>query len=617
MLNRTIGSIFRGRATPLHIMTGCVLGGVLGFMPGFSQAAGPIVLVGLLLLLLQTSIGMALLVALLAKLVSWLVLPFTFMVGTLLLDGPLQGFFKSMINAPVLALFGFEYYVTTGGLLVGAVFGAGLGLLLVLAVNAFRRKMSALEENSERFNRYTSTPWAKALLWLFVGSGHGKKTYKDLLARRWGNPVRLWGAAVAAVVVAILVIGHSFLSGRMITSAIRNVAEKANGATVDLDNVDINLVAGDLTITGLAMADPEQLDTDLFRAATIRAKLSTSNLLRKRLQIDQILVSGASTGEKRAKPGVLVGSPPPPLPPEPEGKSLEDYLAQADKWKERLTQVRRWLEKLSGPKKDQDAPQEETLKDRLDRLIAEDGYTRVRADHLIEGAPAFMLLQLKAEKVHVAQLPGETLDISANSLSTHPHLVVDPPQVSIASSAKTLDFYADLAASAAPVAKATGQLKQRANRLRLILTGLSGDAVGKMLSVGGTPPIKGGTVDLPLKGTWTAGRVNFKPTAVVHNAQLFGAGASATVQKLELPLEIKGPLDSPRIIIDQKKLGDALAAAGAGEIKNRLEAEAAKALGKITGGSPIKIPTSLPGKPEDLIDNLGGLLGPASRPNRK
>ena len=64
-------------------------------------------------------------------------------------------------------------------------------------------------------------------------------------------------------------------------------------ATVDLERADVDLAAGRMTVTGLAVADPNALDTDLFRASTIEADVSATNLLRKRLKIDRIVMSDA------------------------------------------------------------------------------------------------------------------------------------------------------------------------------------------------------------------------------------------------------------------------------------------------------------------------------------
>jgi hypothetical protein len=40
MITRTVGRILRGKATPFQLFTACVLGAMLGFIPGFAQAPG-------------------------------------------------------------------------------------------------------------------------------------------------------------------------------------------------------------------------------------------------------------------------------------------------------------------------------------------------------------------------------------------------------------------------------------------------------------------------------------------------------------------------------------------------------------------------------------------------
>ncbi len=120
MITRKIGKIVCGSATPAQLMLACVLGAMLGFMPGFWQAAGVIVLLTILLVLLNANLMLAAVVGLLAKAASVALLPVSFMAGRVLLDGPTQPIFKWAINTPVLALFGFEFYVTTGGLVARA-----------------------------------------------------------------------------------------------------------------------------------------------------------------------------------------------------------------------------------------------------------------------------------------------------------------------------------------------------------------------------------------------------------------------------------------------------------------------------------------------------------------
>jgi hypothetical protein len=243
---------------------------------------------------------------------------------------------------------------------------------------------------------------------------------------------------------------YQFASGPIVTAAMQRGIERANGATVDIADADIDLVAGRLVLTGFAMADPNDLATDLLRADRLEAAISGRDLLRKRVALDQARFTNATTGERRAIPGRRVGRwpDPKPLPDKAaEEKTIEDYMKQAELWKERLSQARQWLERISGPEdavEDDATQRRETLRERLERQAAELGYARVRADHLITGAPTFMVYNLDAEQVRAAQLDGATLTIRGRNLSTHPHLAEGVPSVLIESSDDRLRGYVSL-----------------------------------------------------------------------------------------------------------------------------------------------------------------------------
>jgi uncharacterized protein (TIGR03546 family) len=591
MLFRKIGALIRGRVTPFQIMAACVLGAVIGFLPGWAQAPGLMALATLLLIILNANLLVAGLVGLGARLLSLAAAPVLFKLGRVLLDGPTSGLFERMINAPVLALFGFEYYVTTGGLLAGVVVGVIVGALAVALITAYRRKMVDLEKNSERFKQYSSKRWVKFLTWVLVGGGPGKKvTYEQLLTKRIGNPIRTVGAIFAVLVVVLVFLLQGFLRGPIVTAAAQSGLERVNGATVDLGAVDLDLKAGKLTMTQLAMADPNRLDTDLFRAATIEADVSAGSLLRKRLQLDRVVIRDASSGEQRAIPGTRVG----PSPKEPEvetpvegTKTLDDYLKDAAVWKERLAQARRWLEKLSGPA-DETAPspetpegttaRTETLEERLRRQVEELGYHRVKAEHRIQKSPTFTVTELVAEQIRVAQLPQETLTIAGRNLSTHPAILNETPELNITSSANTLGFSTRLGQFGASPTN---------NTLAVHYHGLPTDDVAGQLKVAGGQPVSGGTIDLDAQGSWTTAggvSVNLPLQATLHQVTLAMQGMQPTkVEQLTIPIGIEGPLDRPRIRVDDKGLANALAKAGVQRAKDELQSKAEAELKKQAG----------------------------------
>ncbi len=601
MLLRSIGKTIRGKATPFQVILACVLGSMIGFVPGWSQGGGLLVVLLLALIVMNASLVVAGLVAAGAKILSLVLTPVSFLVGRALLDGPTQPLFASIINAPVGALLGLDYYVTTGGAAIGLVIGLGVGFALATLIGSFRRRMAKLEESSEAYKRYTSKWWVRLLTFVFVGGGPGKKSYSQLLERRIGNPIRPLGLALVVLVIGLLWIVQAFASGPILTAALISGLERANGATVDLNNAEIDLKGGRLTMTGLALADPNNLATDIFRAGELEANISGADLLRKRIGMDSVVVKEAKSGAQRTVPGRLIGPLPAPAPAPPaEGdeKSIDDYIQQAKEWKERLAQIRKWLETISGgePTSDDSTEQRETLRERLEREVREKGYRNVRADHLLEGAPMFLVRDLVAEGVTASQLEGEVLDIRGTNLSTHPHLVEGATKLEVRSRSGKLEADVSLAGAGGTGAD---------SGLHFAYSGLSADMIGSALAVGGQAPMQGGTVDVAMTGKWHKGRVGYihMPLDVtLHNTTLSvpgipGAGA-AKVERFTLPIGLRGPIDNPRIMVDEKRLADALVQAGAGKLvekgQKEVEKAAEKALDKV-GGSAGGI--------------LGGLLG--------
>lgn len=572
---KKIAKILRGGATPAQLMVSCVVGSALGFMPGLVQAPGLILVLVLALVVMNVNVTLALAIAGGAKILSLLVLPLSFAAGRALLDGPTQALFKTMINAPILALFGFEYYVTTGGLLIGVVVGVIAGVALIRLVRGVRVTMSSLEEGSDLYQQWMEKWWVKLLLKVFVGKG-AKESYTELLNKK-GKLIRPVGLAVCVLVVVSLVGVQLFFSGPFIASALRRGLEEANGATVDLAGADIDLAAGRMTLTGLAMADPNDLTKDLFRAEKIEADVSAASLLRKQLRLDKVVIIDAAYGASRSTPGRLIGNKPAPVSPVPaqQGeKTLADYLQDPGQWQQRLTQARQWIETLSGPDNPSGSEKEtvtpgESLRERLEREARALGYARVVASHLIVGAPTLVIDQLDAENIKTDYPPNETLEIHANFLSTQPALLKNAPKIGLTSSAATLLLSLDLAG----VSASGGD-----NIVDFTCTGLDVDEIAGNLGKG-TRPIASGTMDVAMKGAIRVSGGTYMDLvmqATLHNTTVAISGAgSAPVDEITIPLGLRGPIDNPRIRLDDTKLADALVAAGAGvlakEVRGRTD----------------------------------------------
>ena len=261
-------------------------------------------------------------------------------------------------------------------------------------------------------------------------------------------------------------------------------------------------------------------------------------------------------------PGCLVPPPGPvPAPTKPGDKSLDDYLKQAKVWKDRLAQVRKWLDKISSHKDgdktpDQTAKKPETLQERLKREINESGYTHVQASHLVEGAPRFLLKDLKVLKLRVPYFgKDETVDLVAQNLSTDPNLIPDVPSITINTSKKTLDLLISLAGSSA---------KGGVNVVNLKYANLSADAFAKNL-LGGANVLKGGTIDFETNGTFDPAGVNLPLNVTLNNT----AVAGRKLKVLPIKIGVTGPLDSPSLGIDPDAIMKAVASAALGGVTDK------------------------------------------------
>jgi uncharacterized protein (TIGR03546 family) len=604
MIIRKFATILRGDATPFQLIAACLLASGLGFAPGFIQAPGLILTFAALLILLNANLALAGLVGLAAKLLSLALAPVSFSIGRFFLDGPTEGLFRSIINAPVLAWFGFDYYTTSGGLFLGLLFGALCGFTVAWAITAFRKTMKRLGDNSEAFNRFASKGWVKFLSVLLAG-GASKRSFDELLSRRIGNPIRTLGLVFVALSTLLAIIFQQFASGPILRVAMISGLERANGATVDIESTELNLKENRLTVQGLAVADPNSLETDLFRAGVIQADLSGTSLLRRRAQIDRLVLQGAKHGEKRSEAGhLIVREIPPPKPKpttDPSTKSIDDYIKDAKLWKERLAQLEEWLEKLSGPE-EVPTDKDEDLEERLRRQVTQLGYHRVRATHLIEGSPTLSILDLTIDEITSTALVGETLSLHGTNLSTHPRLLGKPAGIRIESSKGSILFDTLLGASSGP---------ENPNRIEFAYRNMDTDQLAGNLKVAGTAPVQGGTADLQVKGSWVASngiQVDLVTQLTLNNStlQLPNVGAAA-VKELTIPIQVTGPLKNPDIRVDGKQLQEALTRAGVSQVKDKLVEKAQEELTKKLGGSlSEKAGGSIGGQGKKLLNNILG-----------
>lgn len=600
MITRRIGKLLRGKATPFQVFSAGILGALIAFAPSFSQGPGLALFWFFLLAVLNANLFVAAIVGAGSALLALLLTPVSFAVGRVLLEGPTEGLFRAIVNAPVLAFFGFDYYVVAGGQLIGVVVGVLAGYAVARMLTGFRSKLSQMETGSERFQKWSAKKSVKFMTFVFVG-GAKKKTYEELMTKRIGNPIRPIGVVLVALLLVVIAVGLQFFQGPIVTAALRSGLEKANGATVDVARADLDPTAGKLTVVGLAMANPNLLEEDVFRSDKVEADISLSDVLRKRVVLDRVVVDNATNGEKRRVPGRLVGPRPKPSKEKtdlPDMKGIDQILDNAQVWKERLAQVKKWMDSLGGSgDKESTEPGAPGYREQLEARVRSLGYANVRALHLVEGSPSLLVKILEVPQLKAKQFPDEMLTIEGSNLSTNPNLVEAPPTIEVSSSGGTLKV--DLT-----MGSAAGGTE---NQVTFAYRGLSVDSFAKHLTVGGTTPISGGTMDVTTSGTLSATDSNLPLSVTFHDTSVSIGGVATPVSSLTIPVAVRGPMDNPMIRVDSSALQSALLDAGKKEAVNRLQGEAAKQLGIEAGEDGDSL--------EDTAKNiLGGLLKKQSEP---
>jgi hypothetical protein len=208
------------------------------------------------------------------------------------------------------------------------------------------------------------------------------------------------------------------------------------------------------------------------------------------------------------------------------------------------------------------------------------GLAKVAATHFRTDSPAVTVRELVLDGLVVAGLGEDRVDVRGENLSSHPVLAGAPSVLRAAAQSGAF------------------QLELRFDPKRPGLAGLS--LVAKdipLQSLAGSLrdlPVRGGVLDLSLDGEVEVGadgvHLGLPLLAVLRDTEVQVGSKSARLDRLELPIGLRGPLRSPSVEVDASRFADALTAAGRAELADEVRARA----GKLVGG--------------ELGDALGGVI---------
>ena len=568
MITRRIGRLLRGKATPFHLYTATILGGLYAFYPGFAQAPLLGLLFPLLVILINANLFIFGLAMLVGQIFHWILMPVQFHLGVWLTEGPLSGLFAAIANAPVTAWMGLEYYVVSAGLLFGLLFGIALGWLVSSRLQKFRRKMGQLEQGSEKYNKLMSRRSVKIVGWLLFGGTKAKADWNKLTEKRIGNPLRPLGLIlVAAVLTIVIVIGLVFDSA-ILTAAARDQLTRINGATVDVGEVDFAPFRGHLNIASLAMADPEDLQHNRFSSGEIEVSFSVQDLLRRRFAIDSLQVHEPRSGMERSVAGRIHERPEPSVDDEPdeleegvEDFELLDWIEEGRVWRDRLRLAHRIYREWGPRLRSETDPEEERIgwRDRLAERAAEMGYAQVQSPNLIRSAPRFMIHEAQAMDFRVRGNDTQRYHFSGWNLASEPQLTEEPGRIWLRTNAEDLSIDLRLHPDGESVLP-TLQMHQ---------TGISVEELRASMSDPDRFPVQNGTIDVRADGEFDPDALNLPVTVTLKDARIEAFGQNVRVSSLDIPATLTGPLSNPRIRIHTEAWQQAIRNAAGGELRER------------------------------------------------
>jgi len=511
-------------------MLSCLLGGITGCVPWDHTGIALVALSCASLLVLNASVPVFTAVVGVTSFLALLAYDAIDGVGAALLGGPLSGILARLSEAPLLAWAEWESNRVTGGAACGAAIGLLAGALLSRAVSGVRARLADLEEGSDAFRAWTSKPWVRVLAWLLLG-GLPKDGFRAALELkgRWWRPLGVAGAA------SLLVAGSIYLSlaqAKGVRAALVGSLAQLTGAEVNCAGAKLSFATAQLSVTGLAVADPEDLSRDLVRWDSIEADLDALALARHELVIERLVLTGAAFDQPREEVAVRIELPPLEVgdgSKPSRGKEIDwrELIEDKEELERTLEQLRRGFELLSGGGADPDAER------RAQEL----------AGVLLPPPSAKTPLKRSRPRVHIIEAAWREIPLSETrtaelvlrDLSDEPDLIEGQPTTTL----RTSDGALELSWS-----------RESAQSWRFSGGGAEIDAVQLAEDLDLGDKLLGGTLDVEVAGLISspgsklAGELRFQ----VNGGRAEVGGGPVSLPADAVTLRLEGQLDDPQLL---------------------------------------------------------------------
>jgi len=394
-----------------------VLGFAAGMIPGVNLT---LIACIVLLLILNTNGGLAVMGYVVGKALCLLLAPVTFEIGYFLIHSAgLMGLIQTLADTPVLALLDLHVYCLLGALPLIVVLGGGMGWALSTIILKARAGLAAAGRKEKA--RKVADNLAVRIL-LRIAFGRQKGTMAEMAEK--SSPIFLKGRLIAGlVVIAAILVGQYLFLDCLARKALEAAIAEAGGAEVNVRRADLSLLTGHLVIEGLQVTDAARPTHNLVQADRIVTDVSVEDLLARRLVVDAVECEKIRTDAPRAAPGEVYRE----RRPTDEDKErwnidigelgkITEYYDQAKKLHERIQKLKDYL-RNEEPQTAEGPPDKERLKEEA-RLR---GYLRLSAKDYLARRPTWVIRHAKVGGVEVAEgLPGITVE--GRELSSHPSL---------------------------------------------------------------------------------------------------------------------------------------------------------------------------------------------------
>lgn len=416
-LIRKLVKVLRGGATFRQMFLAILLGFAAGMIPGINLT---LIACIVLLLILNTNGGLAVMGYVVGKALCLLLAPVTFEIGYLLIHSAgLMGLIQTLADTPVLALLDLHVYCLLGALPLIVVLGGGMGWALGTIILKARAGLAAAGQK-EKARKVADNLVVRILL--RIAFGRQKRTMAEMAEK--SSPIFLKGRLIAGlVVIAAILLGQYLFLDVLARKGLEAAIAEAGGAEVNVRRADLSLLTGHLVIEGLQVTDAARPTHNLVQADRIVTDVSVEALLARRLVVDAVECEKIRTDVQRDAPGEVYRE----RPPTDEDKKrwnidigglgkITEYYDQAKKLHERIQKLKDYLQD-EEPQTEEGPPDKERLKEEA-RLR---GYLRLSAKDYLAKRPTWVIRHAKVGGVEVAQgLPGITVE--GRELSSHPSL---------------------------------------------------------------------------------------------------------------------------------------------------------------------------------------------------